>query len=395
MILIVTSFFPYEYKENWISEELKELSHNGNFCVLARSVSNERTHKLPNNVNEIKENIFSLEGLFLTIKKIRIIPSLTNIIYSHSINFFDFLKRLVLIPKALVCSSRARKMGVTHVHVHTTSSPATLGLIIAKQLGVKFSFTVHTSSQLNKKYFKNYKGLISQSSFVRTISERTKKNLLEFITGNYSIHNVRMGVKVDEITKNFIERSYLEPRFLMVSALEAYKGIEHSIIAMKSLICEFPKITLEIFGEGREEKFLKNLVNKNNLSNVVKFKGVLRHSDLQKLMANPTLYNFLLLSSDKSATGQEEGIPVAVMEAMSNGLIPIAVNNGDIKELLNDSCGVIVDKASPENLVVKIKEILKESTEKKIEMALKAKKVIQTKFDAKKNAKLLNKYFCK
>ena len=107
------------------------------------------------------------------------------------------------------------------------------------------------------------------------------------------------------------------------------------------------------------------------------------------------LYNFLLLSSDKSATGQEEGIPVAVMEAMSNGLIPIAVNNGDIKELLNDSCGVIVDKANPENLVIKIKEILKESTEKKIEMALKAKKVIQTKFDAKKNANLLNKYFCK
>ena len=57
MILIVTSFFPYEYKENWISEELKELSQNGNFCVLARSVSNKRTHKLPNNVIEIKENI--------------------------------------------------------------------------------------------------------------------------------------------------------------------------------------------------------------------------------------------------------------------------------------------------------------------------------------------------
>ena len=375
MILIVTSFFPYKYKENWIYPELKGLSRHGKFCVLARTSSGKKTHSLPKNVQEIKVPIIGLSGLLECLINVNRLPSLAKLIYTHSNNILDFLKRLSLLPKALASVKKLRSIGINHVHVHTTSSPATLGLVIAKLLDVDFSFTVHTSAQLNEKFRPNYDGLMKHAKFVRTISNLTKKELQEFATNSCPIHTVRMGVDIDSFENISSNKNYDKHNIIIISVLEEYKGIDVAIFAIKELVNDYPNVKVDIYGEGSKRNSLESLVSVNQLDNIIKFKGVIPHKKIMSLLSEPGNYNYLLLASNKYS-GQVEGIPVSIMEAMACYLIPIAVDSGALKELVDESCGVIANEPCHEELTDKIRSLFETSQQEKQAMAKNAKNII-------------------
>ena len=368
------------------------MSKHGKFCVLARTSSGKNTHLLPENVQEIKEPLFSLSGFLECIINFTNLSSIIRIIYSHSNDAFDFLKRLFLVPKALACIKKLKSMNINHVHVHTTSSPATLGLIIAKSLDVDFSFTVHTSSQLNENFRPNYDGLIKDAKFVRTISDLTKKELQEFSVGSYPIHTVRMGVDFDLLNNAHSNKNFYKHNILIISALEEYKGIDLAILSIKKLLKDFPNIKVYIYGEGSKRKTLENLVYTNKLNNVIKFRGVVPHKKLLSLMGKPNNYDYLLITSNKYS-GQVEGIPVAIMEAMACSLIPIAVDSGAVSELVDDSCGVIVNEPCSEELAYKIRSLFETPQSHKQIMATNAKKIIYKHYNAESNALKLFEIF--
>lgn len=389
MILIITSFFPYQYRENWISPEINSLSCLDDFCILARTSSGDKTHSLPKNVREIKEPLIGFSGLFQCIKNFRDFPWLIKLVYSHSNDLVDFIKRLSVVPKALASAKKAKDMGVSHVHVHNTTTAATLGLVIAKILGVGFSFTVHTSAQFHEKFRRNYTGLIEHCQIVRTISDLTNAQLRDYVIGDYDVHTVRMGVDLDINTNFSINRNFEAPRILMAAALEDYKGIDNAILAINDLVKDFPNIRVDIFGEGTKRNMLEDLVFANQLERVIKFHGVIHHNELLEIMADSDVYNYLLLTSNKNAKGQVEGIPVILMEAMASGLLPIAVDNGAVRELLDDSCSVIIDDPFPASISSNLKNAFAMSSQEKQLMAEKGRQIVVKKYNAKKNASIL------
>ncbi|MEJ2648327.1 MAG: glycosyltransferase [Sedimentisphaerales bacterium] len=106
------------------------------------------------------------------------------------------------------------------------------------------------------------------------------------------------------------------------------------------------KVECLIAGNGPMEKELKKLVGRMNLEGCVRFLGRLPHERLQALYETRSI-DIVALPSIITRSGEKEGIPVALMEAMSYGIPTISTNTGGIQELLGGGCGIMVEEKNP------------------------------------------------
>lgn len=106
-----------------------------------------------------------------------------------------------------------------------------------------------------------------------------------------------------------------------------YKGLDTAIEAISKIKKEkiFKNIKLEVVGAGSTEKW-GNLIKKLNLKNNIVFKGRLDSSQVDTWLQSLDIY----IHPSKT-----EGLPRAVIEAMSNGLPIISTDVGGIPELID------------------------------------------------------------
>jgi glycosyltransferase involved in cell wall biosynthesis len=125
-----------------------------------------------------------------------------------------------------------------------------------------------------------------------------------------------------------------------------YKGHKHVLEAMVSLVKDGYNIHYNIVGGGDNTK-LYNLAKGLSLDDRVVFPGKISHGEVFNLLENTDLY---LQPSDA------EGLPRALIEAMSRGCAAIGSNVAGIPELLDES--VIFKSKDVKDLTNKIKYIL-------------------------------------
>ncbi len=105
-----------------------------------------------------------------------------------------------------------------------------------------------------------------------------------------------------------------------------YKGHEYVIKALP----KFKDINLEYYIAGKgDQTFLKNIAKKSNVENKVFFLGGLSHEDVIEMMDKTDLY---------IQPSKQEGLPRAVIEAMSRGCPTLGANTAGIPELIQKEC---------------------------------------------------------
>jgi len=93
----------------------------------------------------------------------------------------------------------------------------------------------------------------------------------------------------------------------------------------------------------------------------------------------------LLISVSKN-----EGIPVSFMEAMAYGIPVITTNVGAIKEIVNQSNGLIISKdPSPEEICNELQKFIMLSQKEKRELSKNAYQCWNNKFNLVKNLELM------
>lgn len=112
--------------------------------------------------------------------------------------------------------------------------------------------------------------------------------------------------------------------FLFLGALIKRKGVIDLLTAAKNMREKgFINFKILIAGSGEEENFLKEFVKKNQMMGCIKFLGWITNDQKPDLFRNADV---LVLPS------YNEGLPVAILEAMSYGLPIISTNVGSIAE---------------------------------------------------------------
>jgi len=89
----------------------------------------------------------------------------------------------------------------------------------------------------------------------------------------------------------------------------------------------------------------------------IKFLGRLPHEQLLGLYAEGRV-DVVVLPSIVTGDDVREGIPVALMEAMSYGIPVISTRTGGIPELLGDGSGIMVEEKDAESLAGAIEKLI-------------------------------------
>ena len=152
-----------------------------------------------------------------------------------------------------------------------------------------------------------------------TISPSTKKEIIEmgFKKDNIIISYLGINKKLKKGTKS------KRPQLVYIGRIKKYKNIDKFIDLCKDL-----NINGEIIGQGDYKKELKNYVEKNNLSNLIKFSGFV--SEEKKIEAYQKAWAFIMPS-------MKEGWGITCIEANKCGTPVIAFNVEGIKDAIKNN----------------------------------------------------------
>jgi len=234
-----------------------------------------------------------------------------------------------------------------------------------------------------------YKNLFSKGDIFMPISEYWKKRLVEMGCPEDKTVVHHMGVDLENF--RFFERQPKDvTRILSVARLTSKKGHEYAIKAVGKLAKENNSVKYIVAGDGKLKGKLESLVSELRIENNVEFLGLTGQEEIRKLYQQAHIF---LLPSVVAKDGDQEGIPVVLMEAMAAGLPVISTRHSGIPELVKDGVsGFLVPEKDTDVLSEKLNFLIKHS-ELWNEMGAEGRKFVEEKYDAKKlNRKLVNIY---
>jgi len=162
---------------------------------------------------------------------------------------------------------------------------------------------------LSKKVWKNAKKVIANSSGLRELALKTRKQEINIIPNGVDIHEFKPKYSKNKRLE-LISTGRLIPRKGYLYLLEAIKGLD---------------VHLTLVGEGNQEEELRRFVKENSLEGKVSFVGVVDHSKIAKFYQNADV--FVLPSLN-------EGMSNSVLEAMACGKPIVVSDTGGTKELV-------------------------------------------------------------
>jgi len=302
---------------------------------------------------------------------------------------------ITLIPFYLVkiFIGNKKKFDVIHCHFGPMGSKAVLlrsvGAISGKITTVFHGFDI--TRYIDKFGSQSYEKLFKYGDLFLPISERWKKRLIEIGCDEKKILVHRMGVDCKQFKYNPRKFSTDLPlKIISVARLVEKKGIRYAILAIAKIIIRYSNVEYKIIGDGVLRQELEELISSLNLSNQIKILGWKTQEEIQQIMSNA---NILLAPSVTSDQGDQEGIPVALMEAMSVGLPVISTIHSGIPELIEDSVsGLLARERDVDGLAERISYLL-DNPEKWGSFEKNARDVVENNYDINKLNDRLVKLF--
>ncbi|MBG02221.1 MAG: hypothetical protein CL470_08125 [Acidimicrobiaceae bacterium] len=248
------------------------------------------------------------------------------------------------------------------------------------------SFLFHASlvsfiSSINIKSTKHIASIRSDRFTVRTKRISIPRTIVMRIIFRYCSHLVFNSVKSSDSfiknknnTKNFsIIHNFLsqnsakieDKKFkngstkgIYVGRLDKLKNIDSLLHAIRKLNNEGNEFSLDVYGGGKEEKHLEELVSKLGLDSQIKFKY-----KVLDVIQNSQNYDFLALTSF------HEGFPNVIIEAMANYLPVISTPVGDVSYLIAEDRGIIINNTDVDSIYLALKRFKSLKAENRKKMA--------------------------
>lgn len=141
-------------------------------------------------------------------------------------------------------------------------------------------------------------------------------------------------------------------KLLAIGSLEQmYKSPDIVIKAVNTLVNKGLNIQLTWLGDGKYRESMKMLANKLGLANNVDFVGNVNRNEV---------FEYMRMSDIYIQASRTEGLPRALVEAMSVGLPCIGTRVGGIPELLEDRC--LIDVNRSDQLAVTIERMIEDNS---------------------------------
>jgi glycosyltransferase involved in cell wall biosynthesis len=266
------------------------------------------------------------------------------------------VRNLAVFPKAVYVARLIQQFGAHHIHAHWAAVPATMALVVSRLTGVPWSFTAHRWDIAENNLLKTK---VRAARFARVISLDGRNEILDIIGVQTcpTLFTIHMGTALPEDMAIPCVKYARQFSIGCIANLVEKKGHRYLIEACRLLRERGCRFVCHVVGEGPLRGDLETLVREYGLREWVNFLGPLPHAEVMRMLREREI-DLVALPSIKTATGEYEGIPVVLMEAMAHRVAVISTATGGIAELLGDGCGILVKPADARELADAIEQLI-------------------------------------
>lgn len=245
------------------------------------------------------------------------------------------LRRCGRDPQRSAIKTFLRKHGVTTILGEYLDRSLPF-LDLAMELGLRFFGHAHgydVSMKLRDPYWRSEYLKYNNADGVIAVSQASRKRLIALGLDSSKVCVIPCGVVVPNAPLAHVPRS--EVRCIAVGRMIAKKGPVLALDAFRRAAATCPQLRLDYVGDGPLLPAARQFIRAFDLEDRVTLHGAQPNDVVQTLMRAADI--FIQHSLTDSDTGDEEGLPVAVLEAMATGIpvvstlhagIPDAVENG-------------------------------------------------------------------
>lgn len=203
-----------------------------------------------------------------------------------------------------------------------------------------------------------YNRLFDTGDLFLPVSEYWKQRLIKLGCDEKKIIVHRMGVDCSKFS--FApQRLHTDDqvRLVSVSRLVEKKGLEYGIRAVAKLAKLNPNIQYNVVGDGPLREDLQQLIQELKVIEAVKMLGWKQQQEVVEILNDADI---MLAPSVTAKDGDQEGIPVVLMEAMARGLVVLSTHHSGIPELVEDGVsGFLVPERDVDALSDKLSHLIK------------------------------------
>lgn len=257
-----------------------------------------------------------------------------------------------LVAVRLACILKER--GCRHLHVHFAHVPTQIAMYASAMSGVPFTIMAHANDIFERGLLLKRKA--ERAARMLTISEYNRTYLERIGAAPDKLAVVRCGVSFDmpPVFPSFERREMY--RIGTLGRLVEKKGMDVLIRAVAELKGRPYRIELSIAGDGPLRGELESLAADLGLDDAIRFEGNMPHHRVQEWMRGLGVF---VLACKQDVNGDMDGIPVVLMEAMSQCVPVVSTRLSGVPELvMHESTGLLADPGDFKGLAGQIDRLL-------------------------------------
>ena len=259
-----------------------------------------------------------------------------------------------------------------HVHAHFANKPALTAMFAAKLNSLPFSFTGHAKDIYSRVEAVRPIALarqLAEAKFAVAVTEHGKRRMLELIAqaGVHApavksrladkIHVIHCGIDVElwRPDRRNVPIDQTSPMILAVGRLVPKKGFERLIQACALLRDEGIPVECRIVGDGELRPRLDEMIRSLDMCNNVFLLGAQPRPEIYRLLQSATVFALPCIVDQH---GDQDGMPVSILEAMAMGLAVVTSPVGGVDEAIaSEDFGFLVPPVGERELASILRQL--------------------------------------
>lgn len=286
---------------------------------------------------------------------------------SYRLDDLKNLRSVADVAFNVASRSQARRLGqmlkhndVDIVHANFVNFPARVATELAHRLSVPVTATAHAADYMLQPSSR-LKKTLSRLDHLFGISQATL-NAIETKCQTSTRSSIVRACTSD--IEPLSEQCLLasddgKPLLITVARLIEKKGVDDCIEVASNLRALGVEFQWDVIGDGPLSSSLGEEIRRRGLDDYMRLLGALPHEEVLKRLSSSTI---CVLLSKRSRAGDEDGIPVVLLEAAALGVPIVGTSAGGISELLRPITGSMCRPGDFEGVTSLIVALLDSST---------------------------------
>ncbi|MGL6291518.1 MAG: glycosyltransferase [Silanimonas sp.] len=290
-------------------------------------------------------------------------------------------KSAVAVWRGLAALPAIRRFDPQWLHAHWATYPSTVAWALSKLTGIPFSFTAHAHDIFVEDQLIAPK--LADAALGVTISRYNVRYLARWgadVMGE-RLQVVHCGVDFGELAENLDARA--ADHIVTVGRLDPIKGFDTLMPALGLLKRRGVAFRCTVIGEGPQRRELEAQIAAEDLGDRVALVGAKPQEAVRAALNDATVF---VMPSVTTPEGNQDGIPVALMEAMATAGAVVSTAVSGIPELVNhDRTGLVVPPGDAPALADALQRLLADESLRH-RLGLAARAAVAADFDARHEA---------